>query len=138
MPRFLPWAAWSCRHRPQPKDLPPKRDWKRPVFDARWVKPLPEKQLLELAGRFDRILCIEENALEGGFSSAVLELLSDNGALKGQHIRRMGLPDAFIEHGAQPLLRGNLDLTPTASSPRSGTCCGHDSGLVTPAVPLSA
>ena len=80
------------------------------VFDARWVKPLPEKQLLELAGRFDRILCIEENALEGGFSSAVLELLSDNGALKGQHIRRMGLPDAFIEHGAQPLLRGNLGL----------------------------
>lgn len=80
------------------------------VFDARWVKPLPERQLLELAERFSHILCVEENALAGGFSSAVLELLSDRGVLKGQHIRRMGLPDAFIEHGSQALLRGHLGL----------------------------
>ncbi len=80
------------------------------VFDARWVKPLPERQLLELARRFRRILCIEENALKGGFSSAVLELLADNTALNGQRITRLGLPDTFIEHGAQSVLRGNLGL----------------------------
>ena len=37
------------------------------VFDARWIKPLPEKQLLDLVARFDRILFAEENALAGGF-----------------------------------------------------------------------
>ena len=80
------------------------------VFDARWIKPLPEKQLLELAGRFDKLLFAEENALEGGFSSAVLELLVDKGALHEQKIRRMGLPDAFVEHGPQSQLRHRLGL----------------------------
>ena len=80
------------------------------VFDARWIKPLPEKQLLDLATRFDRILFAEENALAGGFSSAVLELLVDNGALRGQRIKRIGLPDAFVEHGTQAQLRHRLGL----------------------------
>lgn len=80
------------------------------VFDARWVKPLPEAQILELAGRFDRLLLLEENALAGGFSSAVLELLSDRAALRGQRIHRLGLPDTFVEHGAQKLLRQKLGL----------------------------
>ena len=80
------------------------------VFDARWIKPLPEKQLLDLVARFDRILFAEENALAGGFSSAVLELLVDNGTLRGQRIKRIGLPDAFVEHGTQTQLRHRLGL----------------------------
>ena len=80
------------------------------VFDARWIKPLPEKQLLDLVARFDRILFAEENALAGGFSSAVLELLVDNGTLRGQRIKRIGLPDAFVEHGTQAQLRHRLGL----------------------------
>ena len=80
------------------------------VFDARWIKPLPEKQLLDLIARFDRILFAEENALAGGFSSAVLELLVDNGTLRGQRIKRIGLPDAFVEHGTQAQLRHRLGL----------------------------
>ena len=80
------------------------------VFDARWIKPLPEKQLLDLVARFNRILFAEENALAGGFSSAVLELLVDNGTLRGQRIKRIGLPDAFVEHGTQAQLRHRLGL----------------------------
>lgn len=80
------------------------------VFDARWVKPLPEAQLLDLAARFDKLVLAEENTLAGGFSSSVLELLADQGALKGQHIKRLGLPDAFVEHGAQTELRHALGL----------------------------
>lgn len=80
------------------------------VFDARWVKPLPEQQLLELSARFDRLLFAEENALAGGFSSAVLELLVDRNALTGQRVKRMGLPDAFVEHGTQAQLRQRLGL----------------------------
>ncbi len=80
------------------------------VFDARWVKPLPKRQLLDLAARYNRLLFVEENALAGGFSSAVLELLADAGALTGQRIKRLGLPDAFVEHGTQAQLRRRLGL----------------------------
>lgn len=78
------------------------------VFDARWIKPLPEDQLLHLAATHDTLLFVEENALAGGFSSAVLELLADKGALRGQVIRRLGIPDRFVEHGTQRELRGKL------------------------------
>lgn len=80
------------------------------VFDPVWVKPLPEAQLLELAERFDALLFVEEGSLAGGFSSAVLECLADNGALRGQSIRRLGLPDIFVEHGTQRQLREKLGL----------------------------
>ncbi|MDE7066014.1 MAG: 1-deoxy-D-xylulose-5-phosphate synthase, partial [Desulfovibrionaceae bacterium] len=53
---------------------------------------------------------VEEGSLAGGFSSAVLECLADNGALRGQSIRRLGLPDIFVEHGTQRQLREKLGL----------------------------
>jgi 1-deoxy-D-xylulose-5-phosphate synthase len=80
------------------------------VFDPIWAKPLPEEELLELAVRHDTILLVEEGGLAGGFSSAVLELWSDQGVLRGQKIRRLGIPDAFIEHGTQQELRSRLGL----------------------------
>ncbi len=75
------------------------------VFNARFVKPLPMEQLLELAGRYPLWLTVEENVLEGGFGSAVIEGLSDAGALDGLTVRRLGLPDEFVEHGSQKALR---------------------------------
>jgi 1-deoxy-D-xylulose-5-phosphate synthase len=75
------------------------------VFNARFVKPLPEKQLMELASRFTKIVTVEENALQGGFGSAVLEALSDAGALAGKTVKRLGIPDHFVEHGPQRALR---------------------------------
>lgn len=81
------------------------------VFDSRWICPLPKQQLLELASRFNYILFIEENAIASGFSSSVIEVFVDNNAIHGQSIKRMGLPNAFIEHGSQKELRKNLQLT---------------------------
>jgi len=75
------------------------------VFNARFIKPLPEAQLRELAGRFPLWLTVEENVLQGGFGSAVVELLSDAGVLSGLTIKRLGLPDAFVQHGGQNALR---------------------------------
>lgn len=80
------------------------------VFNARWIKPLPARQLEEIAGAHERILLMEESSLAGGFSSAVLEYLADKGLLNGKRIRRMGLPDIFVEHGAVPVLREKLRL----------------------------
>lgn len=80
------------------------------VFDPIWVKPLPEAQLVDIAQRFTHILCIEEGTVTGGFSSALLELLVDRQVLQGQRIKRLGLPDAFVEHGATQQLRMRLGL----------------------------
>lgn len=80
------------------------------VFDACWVKPLPEEQILALAAENDALLIVEENSLLGGFSSAVLELLSDRGALKHLTVRRLGLPDRFIPHGPVRRLRDDVHL----------------------------
>lgn len=80
------------------------------VFNARCVKPLPEQQLLEIARTHEKLLIIEENALIGGFSSGVLEFLADNDALNGLTVRRLGVPDAFVEHGLQKELRAMLGI----------------------------
>ena len=81
------------------------------VFDTCWIKPLPEEQILELARTHDAFLLVEENACLGGFSSAVLELLSDHDALHSLTIRRLGLPDRFIEHGPARRLRSDVGLS---------------------------
>ena len=80
------------------------------VFDAHWVKPLPEEQILALADEYDALLLVEENSLIGGFSSAVLELLSDHGKLGKLTVRRLGLPDRFIPHGPVRRLRDDVQL----------------------------
>ena len=80
------------------------------VFDACWVKPLPEEQILALAEENDALLIVEENTLMGGFSSAVLELLADHDALGGLKIRRLGLPDRFLPHGPLRRLRADVGL----------------------------
>ena len=80
------------------------------VFNARFVKPLPEAQILELAGRFPHIITAEEGCLAGGFGSAVLELLADRGLLSGRTVKRVGIPDAFIEHGTSKELRAKVGI----------------------------
>lgn len=80
------------------------------VFNARFLKPLPEPQLVELAASQPCMVTVEENVLAGGFGSAVLECLSDHGALEGVRFKRLGIPDRFVEHGPQKDLRRRLGL----------------------------
>lgn len=80
------------------------------VFNARFVKPLPEKQLLELTGQFDKILIVEENAKIGGFGSAVLEFFNEHDLLCDTKVKCLGLPDQFIEHGTQRELRAMIGI----------------------------
>lgn len=76
------------------------------VFNARFVKPLPQEQLRRLVGQHTRIVIAEENSKAGGFSSAVLEFLAEEGLMQGRIIRRIGLPDdGFVEHGPQNTIR---------------------------------
>lgn len=67
-------------------------------YDLRFIKPLDEKLLHEIAKKFKKIVTIEEGVLKGGFGSAILEFMSDNNYQIV--IKRLGIADTFIEHGS--------------------------------------
>lgn len=69
------------------------------VINARFVKPLDETMLLNIAGRYGNLITVEDGALAGGFGSVVLELLERQG-VSGVRVKRIGIPDKFIEHGS--------------------------------------
>ncbi len=79
------------------------------VVNALFVKPLDVDLLLDAARNTGRIVTIEENVLAGGFGSAVLEALSDAG-VEGVTVRRIGMPDSFVEHGTATDQRRQLQL----------------------------
>jgi 1-deoxy-D-xylulose-5-phosphate synthase len=79
------------------------------VVDARFVKPLDAPLLIDLVRRVPRVVTVEENVLAGGFGSAMLECLADAG-IRDVTVRRVGLPDAFVEHGAAHLLRAKYGI----------------------------
>jgi 1-deoxy-D-xylulose-5-phosphate synthase len=80
------------------------------VINARFVKPLDKELILKKAKETGHLITVEENALQGGFGSAVLELLEQEG-VKGVAVKRVGLPDQFIEHGAPDVLREKYGLS---------------------------
>lgn len=79
------------------------------VVNARFVKPLDRELILEVVRRTGNLVTVEENALQGGFGSAVLELLSAEG-LFDIRVKRIGIPDRFVEHGSQAQLRKDLGI----------------------------
>ncbi len=85
------------------------KGWKAGVVNARFIKPLDEKMLLALASSTPLLLTVEENVLAGGFGSAVLEYLSTEGG-GGARVERLGVPDRFVEHGSQEVLRSKYGL----------------------------
>ena len=66
-------------------------------YDLRFLKPLDEDLLDEIGRRYHKIITIENGVRAGGMGSAVLEWMSDHGYQP--HIKRLGLPDKFVEHG---------------------------------------
>ena len=72
-------------------------------YDLRFATPLDEELLEEVARRFNRIVTVEDGILKGGVGSAVLEYMADHDHTP--HVRRLGIPDRFIEHGAVDILR---------------------------------
>lgn len=68
------------------------------VVNARFIKPLDKDLLLNIANRVQIIITIEENVLLGGFGSAIIELFNDKG-IRNIVIKRVGIPDEFVEQG---------------------------------------
>ena len=90
-------------------ELLKERGIRASVINGRFVKPLDRTLILAAASRSGCIITIEENALQGGFGSAVLELLSDEAAT-GIRVKRIGIPDRYIEQGSQAQLRNDIGL----------------------------
>jgi 1-deoxy-D-xylulose-5-phosphate synthase len=79
------------------------------VVNCRFVKPLDVDLICSLASHIPQIITVEENVRQGGFGSAVLEVLNDEG-VSGVRVERIGVADTFIEHGPQKLLRSLYGL----------------------------
>lgn len=79
------------------------------VINARFIKPLDAELLLDTARSVKNIMTLEENVLDGGFGSAVLELFAQND-VTGITVRRLGIRDEFVEHAKQSELRAQLGL----------------------------
>ena len=74
------------------------------VVNARFVKPLDRELFRDLLGRVPRLITVEDHVIAGGFGSALIEFLADEG-LTGIEVKRLGVPDRFIPHGTQDELR---------------------------------
>lgn len=77
-------------------------------YDMRFVKPLDENLLKEVAAKFKHVITVEDGVREGGFGSAVIEWMEDNGQYLD--IVRLGLPDHFVEHGTVAQLQSIVGI----------------------------
>ncbi|MDD4993041.1 MAG: 1-deoxy-D-xylulose-5-phosphate synthase [Paludibacter sp.] len=77
-------------------------------YDLRFLKPLDQEMMHQVAKNFKHIITLEEGVIQGGFGSAILEFISDNGYTN--QVKRLGMPDSFIEHGTPEELMHMLGL----------------------------
>jgi 1-deoxy-D-xylulose-5-phosphate synthase len=85
-----------------------KEEFSVGVINCRFVKPL-DKKLVDYARAAGKVLVVEENVRQGGLGGAILELFNDLD-VHNVRIKRIGLPDKFIEHGSSSLLREKYGL----------------------------
>ncbi len=83
------------------------------VVNGRFIKPLDEELIENICTGIKKIITLEEAVLEGGFGSAILEFIEKEN-IKGVRVKRIGLPDKFIEHGKRSELFLKYNLTPHA------------------------
>lgn len=94
------------------------------VVNMRFIKPLDKECILQMADKMEAIVTMEENVLNGGFGSAVVELLADEG--RSIPVLRFGIPDEFIEQGTQSELREQCGLTPEQMSEKINDMLNRD------------
>ena len=80
------------------------------LYDMRFVKPLDEKMLHEIFKKFKKIITVEDGCLMGGFGSAILEFMAENGYTA--QVKRLGIPDRIVEHGEQIELHAECNFDP--------------------------
>ncbi|GIV36429.1 MAG: 1-deoxy-D-xylulose-5-phosphate synthase [Cyclobacteriaceae bacterium] len=79
-------------------------------YDMRFVKPLDENLLHKIFTRYSKIVTVEDGCIQGGFGSAILEFMADNGY--HAQVVRLGIPDRVVEHGEQHELHAECGFDP--------------------------
>ncbi|MEQ8478995.1 1-deoxy-D-xylulose-5-phosphate synthase [Fulvivirga sp.] len=80
------------------------------LYDMRFVKPLDEKMLHEIFSKYKKVITVEDGCLMGGFGSAVLEFMAEQGY--AAQVKRLGIPDRIVEHGEQIELHAECNFDP--------------------------
>lgn len=83
------------------------------ILNARFVKPIDEDLIVEYASKIKHIVTVEEHVLDGGFGSAVQEVLMDN-QINDVILKRIGIKDRFVEHGSQEILQKEYEIDSSA------------------------
>ena len=99
------------------------------VINARFVKPLDTGAILQAIREQPFVLTVEEGCLMGGFGSAVLEAANDAG-LETSHIRRLGIPDQYVEHAERSELLAELGLNSDAIADKCRGLAGLDTSAL--------
>jgi transketolase C-terminal domain/subunit len=79
------------------------------VINARFIKPLDDELITKYCRPFSRIITVEEGSLAGGFGAAIMERVQQLG-IRDVEFHRIGIPDEYVHHGAQDVLRAQYDL----------------------------
>lgn len=99
------------------------------VINMRFAKPLDEDRLDKIAGKFSKVVTLEESTIVGGFGSGVLEYFAEKNYKND--LLRIGLPDHFVDHGTQAELHHQLGIDPEGIAGRVKVFCedrsvGHE------------
>ncbi|MCL4512911.1 MAG: 1-deoxy-D-xylulose-5-phosphate synthase [Candidatus Eremiobacteraeota bacterium] len=89
------------------------------IINARFAKPLDEELLLKAAADYPYVMTVEENVLQGGFGSAVLQLYNRHSQLQNVSFEALGVPDRFVEHGSPSILLKECGLDPEGIAARA-------------------
>ncbi|HET6878739.1 MAG TPA: 1-deoxy-D-xylulose-5-phosphate synthase [Pirellulales bacterium] len=98
------------------------------VINARFAKPLDSTTIFRALESCSFVLTVEEGCLMGGFGSAVIEAANDAG-IATTHVRRLGIPDRFVEHGERSELLADLGLDPAGLAAAARELAGRVAGL---------
>src|SRR5688500_11589232 len=94
-----------------------KEDINVTVIHARFIKPLDDELIVKYCKPYSRVITVEEGSLAGGFGSAVMERCEQLG-IRDVRFHRIGIPDEYVHHGTQDVLRAQYDLHPEGIAKR--------------------
>ena len=102
-------------------------------YDLRFAKPLDQKMLHEVFENYEHIITLEDGCITGGVGSAVIEFMADHQYQVS--VYRLGIPDAFIEHGPQLQLQAEqMQVQPFSSSPFTSVSINVPGGMIAPLI----
>src|SRR6185503_5542337 len=100
------------------------------VINGRFIKPLDDELITKYCKPYSAVITVEEGSLAGGFGSAIMERCEQLG-IQDVDFHRIGIPDEYVHHGAQDVLRAQYDLHAEGIAKRVREVVGERRGFET-------